>query len=65
MVYPFLRFDFGFDFPAFDKAMATAWPCGLPAAISVLMLAEIVFRDDPRFSGMARETNGNRGVGRS
>lgn len=33
--------------------MATACFCGLPAAISVLMLSLIVLRDDPFFSGMS------------
>jgi hypothetical protein len=33
-------------------AMATACFCGLPALISVRIFCEIVFFDDPFFSGM-------------
>jgi hypothetical protein len=38
--------------PAVFNAMATACFCGLPAAISVLIFDEMVFRDEPFFSGM-------------
>jgi hypothetical protein len=45
-------FHFFFAFPALLRAMAIACFCGLPAFISALMLAEIVFLDDPFFSGI-------------
>src|SRR5215475_9564081 len=48
----FLRFGLGFPPRAWDSAMATACFCGLPCAISVLMLAEMVLGDFPRFSGI-------------
>jgi len=44
-------------FPAWDRAMATACFWGLPAFISVLMLAEIVLGDLPRFRGTYECTN--------
>jgi hypothetical protein len=39
--------------PAFDRAMATACFCGLPAFISVLMFELTVLREEPFFRGMA------------
>jgi len=42
----------GLGFPAFLMAMAMACLCGLPACISVRMLALIVLRLAPRFSGI-------------
>jgi hypothetical protein len=39
-------------FPAFFKAIATAYFCGLPALISVLMFELIVLREEPFFSGI-------------
>ena len=41
-----------FGTPAVWSAIATAWRCGRPAAISVLMLELIVFWDFPDFSGI-------------
>ena len=41
-----------FDFPAFDRAIATACFCGFPASISIRMFADITFFDLPFFSGM-------------
>jgi hypothetical protein len=35
--------------------MATAWSCGLPAAISVRMFSETTFFDFPLLSGMAKD----------
>jgi hypothetical protein len=43
---------FGLDCPAFDRAIAIACFCGLPAFISLRMLVEIVFCDLPDLSGM-------------
>jgi hypothetical protein len=42
----------GFDFPALDKAIATLWAWGLPAFISVLMLAATTAFEVPFFNGM-------------
>jgi hypothetical protein len=44
---------FFFDFPAACIAAATACFCGWPALTISLMLAEIVFCEDPFLSGMA------------
>src|SRR5262245_14303595 len=40
------------DLPAFESAIAIACFCGLPAAISVLMLELTVFLELPDLSGM-------------
>jgi len=45
-------FDDFRDLPALDRAIATACFCGLPAAISRLMLADTTFLDLPDWSGM-------------
>lgn len=41
-----------FPFRAVDRAIAIACFCGLPAFISVLMLAEMVALDEPFFRGI-------------
>jgi hypothetical protein len=46
-------------FPALDRAMATACFWGLPAFISVLMLAETVLAELPRFKGTYKCTSGD------
>jgi hypothetical protein len=48
----FFFVGFLFDLPALLMAIATACFCGLPAAISVLIFLEIVFLEEPFFSGM-------------
>jgi hypothetical protein len=45
-------FGAGLDLPAVDMAMAMAWGRGLPAAISVRILEEMVAGDLPFFSGI-------------
>ena len=49
----FERLRLRFDLPAFDMAIATACFCGFPAFISVLMLSEIAFLEDPDFNGIS------------
>lgn len=46
-----------FSFPAFEKAIAMAWFCGLPAFISVFILAEMTFLLDPFFNGILSPDN--------
>ncbi len=41
------------DFPALAMAMAIACFCGFPACISFMMLEEMVFLEEPFFSGIS------------
>lgn len=49
----FFRFGLLRDLPAFEKAIATACFCGLPARISVAMFSLMTFLLDPDLSGMS------------
>jgi len=47
-----LYFFFGLDLPAFDNAIATAWLCFLPEAISFFILALTTLELEPFFNGI-------------